>query len=100
MNLPLDKRQGVCYNEGIKENKEIIMRMRETKYWLTFEQLMPGQEIVCYKSEGRLIFPAYSFIKTIEDNTLILTRVFDKSSIIRLTLPSNTLFEVYLSEED
>ena len=76
------------------------MRSKESKSWLTFEQLMPGQDIVCYKSEGKLIFPSYSFIKAIEDNTLILTRVFDKSSTIRLTLPANTLFEVYLSEEE
>ena len=76
------------------------MRSKESKKWLTFEQLIPGQKIVWYKSEGKLISPAYSFIKAVEDNTLILTSKFDKSSMIRLTLPANTLFEVYLSEEE
>lgn len=76
------------------------MRIRETKKWLTISQLKAGQEIAWYKSEGKYISPAYSVIKEINNNTLILTNKFDKSSTDSLNLSDNVLFEVYLTEEE
>lgn len=76
------------------------MRIRETKKWLTISQLKAGQEIVWYKNGKKCISPAYSIIKEINNNTLILTNKFDKSSTYSLTPTDNVVFEVYLTEEE